>query len=199
MPDPWERLVERLRELADIGRAAALMHWDQSVMMPPGGAPFRARALATLEGLLHDRLADPEIGDLVGSLESDDSLDQDRRASLRTLRRDYDRATKVPGDLVKEIAEVQGNAYQAWTKARPEDDFSILQPYMEKLLRLKREEADAIGYEGERYDAMLDAFEPEMTTEEVAEMFSDLVSGLQPLIDAVLGVDREAPAWLTAE
>jgi carboxypeptidase Taq len=199
MADAWDRLVSKLQELSDLGRAAALMHWDQAVMMPPGGAPSRARAQATLEAIMHGRLTDPAVGDLLGELESDGDLDDDQRASFRILRHDYDRATKVPSDLVKEIAEVQGHSYQAWTEARPEDDFSILEPHLEKLFRLKREEADALGYEGERYDALLDAFEPEMTAAEVGEMFADLVSGLEPLNDAVLGVERPAPEWLSAE
>jgi carboxypeptidase Taq len=199
MSDAWDRLVAKLEDLSDLGRAAALMHWDQAVMMPPGGAPSRARAQATLEAIMHARLTDPAVGDLLAELESDADLDDDQRASLRILRHDYDRATKVPADLVKEMAEVQGHSYQAWTEARPEDDFSILEPHLEKLLRLKREEADALGYEGERYDALLDAFEPGMTAAEVGEMFTDLVSGLEPLNDAVLGVERPAPEWLSAE
>ncbi len=199
MSDAWDHLVSRLQELADLGRAAALMHWDQAVMMPPGGAPSRARAQATIESLMHARLTDQAVGDLLGELEGDEALDDDQKASLRILRHDYDRATKVPPNLVKEIAEVQGHSYQAWTKARPADDFSIVEPHLDKLFDLKRQEADALGYDGERYDALLDAFEPGMTAVEVGRMFEDLVAGLRPLNDAVLGVDRSAPAWLFAE
>jgi carboxypeptidase Taq len=199
IPGAWDRLVSKLEELADIGRAGALMHWDQAVMMPPGGGPSRARGLATIESLLHARLTDPEMGELIDELQADGSLDDDQKASLRILQHDYDRATKVPPDLVKEIAEVQGHAYQAWTEARPADDFSILEPHLDKLFRLKREEADALGYDGERYDALLDIFEPGMTTEEVAEMFTDLVAGLQPLNDKVLAVERTVPEWLVAD
>jgi carboxypeptidase Taq len=199
MSDPWDRLVTKLQEMADLARTAALMQWDQAVMMPPGGAPSRARGQATIEAITHARLTDPEVGDILGDLEDDPDLDADKKASLRILRHDYDRATKVPSDLVKEIAEVQGHSYQAWTEARPADDFSILEPHLDKLFRLKREEADALGFEGERYDALLDAFEPGMTADEVARMFDELVAGLRPLNDAVLGVERPAPEWLFAE
>ena len=196
MSDAWERLMPRLTELADLGGISGLLSWDQAVMMPPKGAPARARAQATLESLVHARLTDPEIGALLDELGDAADLDEDRRASIRILRRDYDHATKVPPELVKELAEVQANSYQAWTEARPADDFSILEPHLAKLVELKRQEADALGWQGERYDALLDQFEPEMTAEQVGAMFEELVSGLQPLIDAVLGVDRRPPEWL---
>ena len=138
MADAWERLEPKLRELKDLSAAIGLLHWDQAVMMPPAGAQARARTQATLEALAHDRVTDPEIGDLLGELESDDSLDGDRRASIRILRRDYDKATRIPKDLVRALAEAQGRSYAAWVEARPANDFSILEPHLSKLIDLKR-------------------------------------------------------------
>lgn len=196
MSDAWERLEPKLREMSDIGTALGLLHWDQAVMMPPGGAQARARALATIEAIYHDRLVDPEIGGLLGELESDDSLSDDQKASVRILRRDYDKATKVPEELVRALAEAQGRAYQAWVEARPANDFSILEPHLKRVVDLKREQADAYGWEAERYDALLDDFEPGMKTGDVTHLFDELVGGLLPIIDKVLGVVGEPPEWL---
>ena len=43
-----KELRNRLVEINDLGAAAALLSWDQSTYMPPGGAAARARQLATL-------------------------------------------------------------------------------------------------------------------------------------------------------
>ncbi|MDQ3985565.1 MAG: carboxypeptidase M32 [Actinomycetota bacterium] len=199
MSDAWSRLVPRLVELKDLSSAISLLNWDHAVMMPPNGAGPRARALATLESIGHDRLTDPEIGRLLEELEGAEDLDEDQRASVRVLKRDYEKATKVPRDLVKALAEAQGKGYQAWTQAKPADDFSIFEPHLRRVVELKREEADALGWEEERYDALLDQFEPGMTAAEVRESFAKLVEGLEPLIDSVLGKAGHRPDWLVHE
>jgi carboxypeptidase Taq len=197
MNTAWERLLPRLREIDHLASASRLLHWDQEVMMPPAGASARAGAIATLQGLLHQRLTDPAVGGLLDELAADDSLDDDQKAHVRVFRRDYDKATKVPPELVKEIAELEGLAYQAWTEARPASDFSILQPHVERMVELKKEQADALGWEGERYDALLDTYEPDMTTAEVEAMFAELGEGLRPLVEEVLESTPHPPEFLT--
>jgi carboxypeptidase Taq len=194
----WDRLEPKLRELADLSSALKLLQWDQSVLMPPKGAPARARAVATIAAATHARLVDPALGDLIAELEADDSLDADRRASVRILRRDHDQATRVPEDLVRALAEVRGHAYQAWTEARPASDFSLLEPHLARLVDLKKQEADALGWQHERYDALLDQYEPGMTSSEVKEMFDELVEGLKPIVDAALGNVGQPPDFLSA-
>lgn len=198
MASAWERLLPRLIELVDIGSAVRLMSWDQAVMLPPKGAPARARAMATLQGFLHEKLTSPELGEIIEELVADDSLDQVQRASTRNLKRDYDKATKVPPELVREIAEAEGLAYQAWTEARPANDFSKLQPHLEKMLDLKKQEADALGWENERYDALLDLFEPDMSAAEAEALFKDLIAGLKPLSEEILATVPERPEFLGA-
>ncbi|MGH2747546.1 MAG: carboxypeptidase M32 [Actinomycetota bacterium] len=197
MTHPWEQLLPRLDEMADLRHAATLMHWDQSTKMPPKGAHARARALSSIQAIMHDRLVDPEVGTLLGELEADDSIDTERAAHVRILRRDYDRATKVPRDLVREIAETEGLAYQAWIEAKPASDFSMLEPHLTKLVALKKEQADAIGYESERYDALLDDFEPGMKTAEVESLLTGLVLELKPIADAILANTGPRPDFLS--
>lgn len=197
MSAAWEQLLPRLREIDHLASAARLLHWDQAVMMPPAGGAARAAAIATLQGLLHERLTAPEVGGLLDDLAAEDSLDDDQRAHVRVFRRDYEKATKVPPDLVKALAELEGLAYQAWTEARPASDFGVLRPHLERLVELKKEQADALGWENERYDALLDPYEPGMTTAEVEAMFAELGEGLRPLVDEVLDSTPHPPDFLT--
>ncbi|MDQ3981397.1 MAG: carboxypeptidase M32, partial [Actinomycetota bacterium] len=110
--------------------------------------------------------------------------------------RDYAKATKVPPELVKELAELEGLAYQAWTEARPASDFGILEPHLERMVELKKQQADALGWEGERYDALLDTYEPEMKTAEVEAMFAELTNGLRPLVEEVVDGAPHTPEFL---
>lgn len=197
MTDKWQAFTQRTSELEDLSHSIRLMHWDQEVMMPVKGGPARARALATLQAVSHDRLTDPEMGRLLEELSDDDGLDKWQKASVRNTKREYDKATKVPESIVRELAELEATAYQVWTEARPADDFKMLQPYLEKMLALKKEAADAIGWENERYDALLDDFEPGMTATEVEAMFKELASELVPLVDSIIDAAGEEPPFVS--
>jgi carboxypeptidase Taq len=197
MSEAWNELAARVREMHDLHSALRLLHWDQAVMMPPEGGPGRARAIATVEGEAHRRLTDPRVAELLEAVADDPDLDEPRSASVRVLRRDHEQATKIPVDLVKALAEARGLAYQAWTRARPASDFSMLRPHLERLLSLKIQEADALGWEEARYDALLDTWEPGLRTREAETLFSDLVDGLRPLLERALEARRDPPGFLS--
>jgi carboxypeptidase Taq len=199
MSRAWEQLLSRLQDLTDLNSTAALLAWDQAVLMPPKGAASRARAMATLDSISHARLTDPAVGELLGELAGEESLEEVQAASVRVLKREYDRATKVPDKLVKELSQTTAVAYQAWTEAKPSSDFAGFQPHLERIVDLKKEQADAIGYDNERYDALLDMYEPGMTSAEVEDVFSQLTEGLEPLVDSVLGLSIEKPPFLTGD
>jgi carboxypeptidase Taq len=196
MSEPWEELRPRLEELRDLGSAIALLHWDQLVMMPPRGGTARAQSAATVESIAHARLTDPEVGDLLDALAEESKLDDHRKAHVRVLKRWRDREVKIPPELVRELAEVRALSYQAWTEARPASDFNMLEPHLRRLVDLKKREADAVGYEGERYDALIDIYEPDATAREVEMMFTDLATELKPLSDAILEAAGEPPEFL---
>jgi carboxypeptidase Taq len=197
MTSTWDALVERFTELEDITAVLKLAHWDQEVLMPPKGGPARARALATMQAIAHERLKDPALGELLRDLEEDDSLDQREKASIRVMRLDYDKATKVPEKLVRELAELEATAYQEWTEARPANDFKRLVPLLTRMIELKKEQADFVGWEHERYDALLDDYEPGMLTSDVEKMFSELETSLRPIVEPIFEAAGERPDFLS--
>lgn len=196
MPAAWGRLVEKLRAMNDIGSAYALLEWDQASFMPPKGGEARAKVVGTIARLGHDMLIEPELGDLITELETDGSLNPIQVASVRILKRERDKATKVPVRLVTELKESEMRGYQAWTDARQNSDFASFQPFIERTLQLKKEEADALGWTNERYDACLDHFEPGMVATEVEAMFTELIEGLEPLAAAILDAAGPKPDFL---
>jgi carboxypeptidase Taq len=115
-------LKSRLQEIDDLGGAAALLQWDQSTYMPPGGAESRGRQLALLSRLAHDRQADPAIGRLLDSLApwaEAQGADSDAAALIRVTRRDFDRAARVPSAFIERLSEHTTATYHAWERARP--------------------------------------------------------------------------------
>ena len=188
MSDPIEALRAHLAPIDDLESAAAVLAWDQETFMPDGGAEARARQLSTLQSTAHERFVSDETGTLLDraaeATEGADPLD-DGASLVRVTRRDYERARRVPSSLVAELSEATSRAKQAWKKARAEDDFTIFAPHLETLVDLSVEKAEAIGYEDEPYDALLQEFEPDLTTAEVADTFTALREDLVPLVDAI--------------
>lgn len=197
MSTTWERILPRVNELADLDSALRLLGWDQHVMMPAASGAGRARVMATIQALAHQRLTDPELAALLTEAEDDESLTEDERASLGLVKRDHDKATRLPERLVRELAELEALAFQAWSEARPANDFSILQPHLTRMVALKKEAADAIGWENERYDALIDDFEPGATTTEVEALFDGLVPSLRPVAERILAAAGDRPAFLS--
>src|SRR5260221_8653752 len=128
-----EALKTRLLEVDDLNGAANLLYWDQTTYMPPGGAPARGRQLATLGKLSHEKFTDPTIGKLLDDLRSyEDSQphDSDDAALIRVTRRNYEKATKVPTAWLADFITHTTACYEAWTKARPANDFKAVQPLL---------------------------------------------------------------------
>jgi carboxypeptidase Taq len=186
MADALERFKERLEEVTDLGKVARLLSWDQQTMMPPAGTAHRADQLATLLRLVHERFTDPEVGRLLDELQPRaDSLDPDSddAALIRLARRDYEKAVKVPASLRAATARAAAEARPVWVKAKAESDFASFLPSLERIVELKLEYVDLVANgTAERYDALLDDYEPETTTAEVRTLFEELKPPLVELI-----------------
>jgi carboxypeptidase Taq len=150
--------------------------------------------MALLARMTHEMLTEPEIGVLLKELEDSELARQEDSiafANIREIRRVYDRAMKIPKELVEEIARVSTRAQQIWQEAREADDFSAFCPWLEKIVNLKRQEAEAIGYAEAPYDALLDEYEPGATAAEIRQVFSDLQKALVPLIHSITANGRQ--------
>jgi carboxypeptidase Taq len=180
-----KRLEERLAEVTDLTKAATLLFWDQRVMMPPGGAEARADAIATVSRMVQERFISDEVGKLLEELRGlEESSDHDSyEASLiRVTRHDYEKATRVPPELVGEIRRASAIALSAWGPAKQGSDFEALRPHLETNLELKQRYVECFDPVDETYDVLLDDYEPNMKTTEVREIFNVLKEELLPLI-----------------
>jgi len=144
-----------------------------------------------MQAVLHARRCDPRRGDLLAEAEAQVS-DEVARAQLHHIRRDYDRATLVPGDLAVALARLTSRAQGQWAEARAGDDYAAFAPVLAEVIRLKREEAAAVARGRDLYDALIDDFEPDMTAARLDAMFSEMRPRLVDLRARAL--ERDWPA-----
>lgn len=188
-----EQLKNRLARISDLGAASALLSWDQQVNMPPGGSDARAHHLATVRSLAHGLFVADETGRLLErALEESADLpyDSDDASLLRVTQREYEKLRRVPESLVAERARATALSFDAWQKAREESDFAQFRPHLERVLELTIQFAEALGYEERLYDALLDRYEPDMKTSQVAAVFDEVKADLVPLVQTITEQDE---------
>ncbi len=183
-----DELKVLLMEADDLDKAGAVLSWDQTTYMPGGGAPARGRQLATLAGLAHAKRTDLAIGRLLDALRPyADSLpfDSDDASLIRVARREYEQAIKVPPAFVARLNEHAAASYQAWTVARPANDFGAVRPYLEKTVGLSRELADFFPGYVSIADPLIDMSDYGMRAASVRQLFAELRARLVPLAQAI--------------
>ncbi len=181
----FDDLCHLARELRFLESTLALLEWDQQTCLPKRGGSYRADQITFLSGQIHRRRTDPRLGELLGELaESDLVADphSDTGATVLELKRSYDKKIKLPQSLVENLARACSVGQQVWVDARKENNFSKFAPNLKEIFQLKCQEAQALGYDDEPYDALLDEYEPGARTADVRQVLSNLKNDLVPLI-----------------
>jgi carboxypeptidase Taq len=184
----FDDLRARLAEIADLGKTAALLSWDQHVMMPRQGASLRAEQLATVGRIAHTKFVDPEIGRLLDSLAAwgeEHDYDSFEASLVRVTTRDWDKARRVSPDLRAEISRSAALANPVWVEARKTNDFAAFLPVLRKNLDLRKQYIDCFDVEDEPYDIVLDDYERGMKTKQVRKLFDYLKENQAPLVQEV--------------
>ena len=190
MQKKLQELRNRLVEVDNLNSAAAVLGWDQSTYMPPGGIEARARQMATLGRLAHEKFIDPAVGRLLDDLRPyEESLpyDSDDASLIRVTRRQYERAVRVPAAFVAEWTGHSAESYQVWAEARPKNDFKAVEPYLVKTVDFCRKYADYFpGYE-HIADPLIDLADYGMKASTLRDLFAELRGRLVPIVQAITG------------
>lgn len=196
----YEELLRRSKEHSLLSSCGSVLGWDERTYMPRRGSAHRAEQLALIARMTHEMLTAPAMAQLLAEVEGSAVVrDPESPAAInvREIRRTYDRAVKLPKQLVEEIARVTTRAQQVWQEARHQsredpraNAFADFLPWLEKIVRLKQEEAQAVGYKEVPYDALLDEYEPGATAAEVTRTFAALRKELVPLVQKIAGSGR---------
>ena len=189
----YDQLMQRVREESILTGIEALLEWDEETYMPAGGVESRSEQLALVAGLLHDRGTDPRLGELLDALEGSELLADPAApaaVNVRAVRREYDRFIRLPRRLVEDVARTTALAQTAWADARAAADFTRFRPWLERIVSLKRQEAECVGYADEPYDALLEDYEPGLRSRVVARLFSALRRELVPLAGRIADAPR---------
>jgi carboxypeptidase Taq len=192
--ETYTGLLAHLAEAQTLASVSATLEWDQETGMPPKAVAFRAEEMGLLARLVHERVTQPAVGEWLAVCEADPALRQDADAApnLREIRRDYDRATRLPASLVVEMSETSSRAMEVWKEARRTSNFALFAPWLHKQVLLHRQEAACYGTPegGEPYDALLETYEPGMRSAELVRIFAPLREAIVTLLRRIADAPR---------
>ncbi|MEM1184053.1 MAG: carboxypeptidase M32 [Planctomycetota bacterium] len=190
LSEPIRALRDHLASVQTFESIGQLVSWDQETYMPSKAAGFRAEEMSALSSLIHERKTSGKAKELIDEAEGSAQAKEDSQvgAMVREAKRDYEKASKLPGALVAELAEVGSRAQEAWKTARKNNDFPAFQPWLEKMIALTVRKAECYGVPdgGEIYDALLDEYEPNARAAEIEAVFAPLADKLSGLVADLL-------------
>jgi len=185
----YEKLHSLSKQRYLLSGVSSILDWDQETYMPKAAGGVRAEQQEMLKGLIHQqktspafvkalsKLIDPKTGKLFAK-----TLPPEKKAALQCWRKDYLTATALPEKFVKAYAKLTSESINKWRNARANNSFKEFLPSLEKIVTMNREKAQYLGYTKHPYDALLDEFEPDITTEEVTKLFSTVKKSIVQLL-----------------
>lgn len=192
-PEGLSELEERLREVYDLRHAARVLQWDQWTLMPRGGVDGRARQIALVQRLAHEKFADSRIGELLEELQPVEvayPYGSYEASLVRMTRSEYSRETRKPPEFVRRFVEHSVISYAAWLRAKEEHNFELARPHLERRLELSRELSGFYAVAEHPVDPLLRMSDPGIDSETLRALFGQLRSGLLPVVRAL----NEEPA-----
>ncbi len=184
----YNSLMDKAKEIIILDTAHSVIHWDMETKMPPKGIELRSLQLAQMSKISHRMMVDTKTSKLLNQIIKDstfDSLDEIQRRNVYLFKRLHDEATSLPETLVSDIAKQEAITTDIWKKSKASNDFLLFQPELKKLLVLKKEAATLLMDVKEvstRYDALIDRFEPGISSADISRVFDELRRGLIAII-----------------
>lgn len=183
--DLYTEYTDRMQKIADVKYAAAVLEWDQETYLPPKGAEFRGRQLASLSEIAHEWLTTPALGQLLQELQQRGDLADDQRRNVELNLEDYNKQKKFSPAFIRRLSETSSRSFHSWLQARSANSFLLFKDDLEQLVKLKKEETELAGYEQHPYNALLDTFEKGCTVALLDKVFVDVRDPLKNLLDRI--------------
>jgi len=193
----YRKYLTKMQKIADVKYASAVLQWDQETYLPAKGQSIRGQQIATLSELAHREFTDKKLGALLLQLQEADALSDREKRNVQLSLEDYEKNKKFTGAFVRKMSEAVNTSFHAWMRARKENDFSLFQQPLDKLIQLKKQEAEILGYPHQPYDALLNDHDKGLSTARVDELFGELIPKLSKLMEQVQKMPAPDTRFLT--
>lgn len=193
----YARYQELAQKAADLNNAAAVLGWDQETYMPPKGYAFRGRQLATLATEAHKISTGEEYGQVLQELSAKVDLTDVQVRNVQLSFEDYEKASKLPASFVDEVTQASSSCLNAWMNARKQNDYALYGPELDKMIALKKQQAQLYGFVQHPYDALMDDYEKGATVAKLDAVFGMVKEALPPLLRQIAAAPQVNDAFFS--
>ncbi|MCL2172882.1 MAG: carboxypeptidase M32 [Nitrososphaerota archaeon] len=187
----YRELLEKTKDVAVLGSIQSVIHWDMETMMPPNAVEQRSLQLELLSRIGHQMCTNSTVGKLLQQIQASSEyakLGEIERRNVYLINKNYLEHTSLPEKLVADMAKQETVTVNAWKRAKAKKDYSLIKSELKKLFELSRQMAEVLMEVKQvktPYEALIDQFEPKMSTQKITETFDTLQAGLRPLLNKI--------------
>src|SRR5579872_3895436 len=181
-----KNILQEYKEISLLGKVSATLGWDLNVNLPEKASAYRAQQSAYLAELIVSKWLNPEFRKLIERANKEKGLSLEEKSILRNLNYATKFYYKVPKDLIIKKEKTTAGAFIDWRQAREENNFRKFQPHLSALVELDQKIADYLGYKKNPYDALLDLYEPGLTSDECQRLFNGIKNDLVGLTKKII-------------
>ncbi|MDP4146475.1 MAG: carboxypeptidase M32 [Bacillota bacterium] len=180
-----QEFKDYLRNIENLNSTIALLEWDSMVNLPSKGVPFRSEVLGYLSGESYKLTTSDKMKEFIDFFNGKDNLDDITRAMVEKSKKEYDMTQKIPADEYREYTIAASNSGAAWEEAKDKSDFSIFEPHLKKIVDYKKKFIEYWGYSGDKYDTLLDFYEPGITVKDLDIVFGELKTAIMEILNKI--------------
>ena len=198
-----EEMIEKYRHwvfrMSAYQMALSIIEIDKATVAPPAGASYRDERSAYLAGEAYSIMMDPAMLEVVSILKDDEQVDPLVRRGCQLYAIRLGNCLSFPKEKYVAQNMLFNQAYDAWLTAKHENNYSIFEPYLKRIIASRREEYACRNSDLPIYDQMLQDYEPGMNTEKYDAFFSAVIQRLVPLIHKVSNAEQIDDSFLHQE
>jgi len=195
----WSKLGAYLKDTQILGSIQSTLYWDQNTGMPKEGSSWRGEQLTYLAKILHARNSSDEFLNLINlakselneSSEFEDAKNSAKKKNIELLHKEFDRQRKIDPKLVTNLARAKSQGYESWQQAKKNSNFEIFRPYFEKLIILRREEANQLSDKLSPWETLAQPYEPDITKDWLFNIFNPLKESIPSMLQKIKEVDNK--------
>lgn len=176
---------EYLKKLEYLNSAVGVLYWDMRVGIPKKGIPYRSEVIGYLSTEAYRLETSDEVKGFIEYFSGVEGLDKVTSSMVENVRKNYEKTKKIPEDRYKEYVILTSEAETVWEEAKTKSDFSLFRPYLEKIVEFQKEMIGYWGFEGNKYNTLLDLYEPGFTVEKIDKVFGEVRDGIVVLLNKI--------------
>ncbi|MBD8070178.1 carboxypeptidase M32 [Bacillus sp. PS06] len=183
-----KQFMDYVKKMTSYNEAIGLIYWDLRTGAPKKGVEQRSEVVGLLSTEVFKMSTSEEMAAYISKLTPSANNGDLAEVTIKTLeecKKEYDRNKKIPQEEYKEYVILQSKAESIWEEAKADNNFALFQPYLEKLVEFNKRFIDYWGYEGNKYNTLLDMYEPGVTVEVIDSVFAQLRKSIVPLVQEI--------------